>query len=324
MLLRVTILVLIICLGVPLTAQRTGKRVKERAVKRTEAKANNRIDQKIDRGVDKVFDSIEGLFGKKAKKNAPDTTAYTERVDDGGLIANDGKAYADDREAQDAFSNLLGLGKAEPFEPYRNETLFTLTMEVAEVKNNGRKNTSNTQLGASETALAMVVTGNNNERSQIIYSTEDGKTTTISTDKRGQRSGFRLRMPNFGQSVAQEVADEIPNYITFKETDEHRQIDGYDCRKIIVTDSKHGYVTTSWVTTDIPLTPKEVFGSMAGLLGGGEQALSDTPVPVAGLAILSVTDDGKKTTEMHLTNIRLGSDLDRSLFDTAGVEIQEL
>lgn len=307
MLLRLIILSLITCFCLPLFAQRPGKRIKKRAVERTEKKASTRLDDKIDRGVDNVFNAVEGLFGKK--KTGKRGTAAIDTSAAGAVATTAGAEF-----------DLFGTSEVVS---YRNDVLFSLKMETTEINNNGREKSSTIYLGATETQVAMVMQGDGDESSQVIYNTETGKTTTITTDKKGKKSGFRMRMPNFGKAAA-EAVEEMPDYITFEATEEHRRIDGYDCRKIIVTDSKHGTVTTSWVTTDIALTPKDVYGSLAGVFGGGKLAVSDAVTPVEGFAILSSTDDGKKTMKTHIMDIRLGTDLDRSLFDTTGVAIQEL
>jgi hypothetical protein len=324
---RILLLSLTILLTAGLTAQNTTERVKKRAKNRTEARANQRLDQKVDEGVDKAFNAIEGLFGKKKKKKAADTTAApTERVEDGGLRANDGDAYADEEEATSAIMNALGMGGGD-WEPYTNPVTFSLTMETTEIKKNGKEETVRMRMGALPTEFAMVVQGEGSERNRMILNTQDGKTTMIATDKKGKTEGYRIRMPNFSSTVA-EAQEEMMDYLTFTATGERRTIEGYDCEKIIVTDSKHNTTTESWVTQDIDLSTAEVFGGITGMAGAGKQQMpvpENLPAVYAGFPVESTTTDGKTTTIMRMTDIRIGEgNIDRSLFDTGGVRVQEV
>ena len=321
-----TICLLLVCLlTFSLAAQQPAKRVKKRARNRTEARANQRIDQKMDAGVDKAFDAIEGLFKKKNKDST--ATTPTDRVEDGGLRANDSEAYADEEEGAQAMRNALGLGSDTDWEPYTNAITFSLTMVATETKRNGRQEVTAMQIGATDTRFAMVTWGEGSERSQMILNTEDGKATTITTDKKGKTDGFRMRMPNFS-ALATDVAQETAEQITITETDQHRTIDGYACTLVIVEDRKHGTTTESWVTPDIGLTARDVFGGMAGLVGAGRQVAPGTPdLPAVypGFPIESSTDDGKTITTTKMQDIKIGADaVDRSLFDTGGVAIREL
>ncbi|MBB4080368.1 hypothetical protein GGR28_003002 [Lewinella aquimaris] len=213
------------------------------------------------------------------------------------------------------------------FDPIVGDKTFSMVMTVTSTKKNGKVQVATMRLGAMPDHFAMIVMDDEQGAvSQMIYNTEDDKTTMITTDKKGRKQGFRMRMPKIGKTVA-EKAEEMSEYITFTRTGERKTIDGYDCEKIIVTDSKHNTTTESWVTQDIDLSYAEVFGGIANLSGVGKQQFQlpgGTEAPIEGFLIQSFTDDGKSITETHITDIRLGDDIDRSLFDTQGVTIQEL
>ena len=304
--------ILVLLVSVSLTAQQPVKRAKKRAKARTEQRANQRVDQKIDDGVDKAFGAIEGLF--KKKKQRTDTTAPvapTERVEE---------------EATQAVMNALGLDGGD-WEPYTNPTTFSLTMQFTETKKNGRQESNVIRLGATETRFATNMQDEKGQRNRMILNTQDGYTTTVTTDKRGETQAFRMRMPNFG-SLATETMAETAEYITYTETDRRRTIDGYACTLVIVKDSKHGTTTESWVTRDLDLTAMDVFGGMAGMAGAGKQATAgapDLPAAFQGFPIESTSTDGKTVTTTKMQNIQIGPDaVDRSLFDLSGVEVQEL
>lgn len=301
-------------LTIGVVAQKPVKRVKDRATKRTEAKASDRIDQKIDQGVDKVFNGIEGLFSKKKNKNSAE-----EGTEDTDTLAS--AEPGNGEEGAGAMGKLFGLDNNEPFEAYQNPVTFSLVMQVSETKKNGKVNESNISFAAIPNRFAMVVSDDGEQSSRMILNTEDGKTTVISTGKNGERSGVRMRMPNFGKRVADAVA-EMPDYITVTETGERKAIDGYHCEKYIVTDSKHNTTTVSWITRDLDLTPADVFSGMAGM--GGAKSIQIPESPIEGFPIFSTTEDGKTTTTMHFADIKFDGDVDRALFDVEGITIQEV
>ncbi|MCP9234777.1 DUF4412 domain-containing protein [Lewinella sp. JB7] len=204
---------------------------------------------------------------------------------------------------------------------------FSLVMTIRDIKKNGKVHEAVIRMGALDDRFALISTDDGEGVvSQMIYNTEDRKTTMVTTDKKGRKQGFRMRMPKLGNVIAA-TTDEMAEYITISRTGERKTIDGYDCEKIIVTDNKHNTTTESWVTQDVDLTYADVFGGLSNLSGVGKQQFKTpggAPAVLEGMPIRSTTTDGKTTTEMYITDIRLGDDLDRSLFDTGGVEIQEM
>jgi hypothetical protein len=65
----------------------------------------------------------------------------------------------------------------------------------------------------------------------------------ITTDKKGKKTGFRMKMPG-GRSIAANAAEDVADRFEFTRTGERKNIDGYDCEKIIVKDRKEGTLTT--------------------------------------------------------------------------------
>ncbi len=291
-----TLFLLFLAVCLPLYAQKPAKRAKAR----TEQRASQRLDEKVDEGVEEAFSAIEGLFKKKQQPESAVPDA-------------DSVGYA---AAGEASRSVLSP----------NPTPFSLVMNVTETKKNGKQTSTHLRIGATTDRFALIMVGEGSERNHMILNTEDGKTTMISTDKKGKTQGFRMRMPKLGKAV-EDITSDMADYITITRTGERKDVDGYDCEKILVKDSKHNTTTESWVTQDIDLSYRDVFGGMAGMAGAGGQQFSAPTGPAAlfeGFPVLSTTDDGKNLTEMHMTDIRVGEGIDRSLFDTGSVEIQEL
>ena len=298
--------------SLPVTAQGTVERAKQR----TERKANNRVDQKIDREVDKAFNAIEGLF-KKKKKDEPETDTVATAED------------SDGEEAANAFISMLSGGD-EDFEPFENEHPFTLIMTITEEKRN-KPEEMHLRLGASVDQIAMITSQAGEGTAQMIFDTQTGKTTMVTTDKKGNTQGYRMRMPNLGKMMDR-AAEDITQRYTIDRPGERRTIDGYDCELVVVTDSESKAVTRSWITNDLDLSSQDVFGSIARMMGGkGQQAgTPQMPIPadfgelIEGFPIESSTVEGNKTTRMRISDIRTGGDIDRSFFDTGDVAIQDM
>ena len=324
-----SVLALLLC--VSLHAQTTTDRVSNRAKNRAKNKTNQRIDQKVDKAVDDAFNSVGNLFKKKKKKNQNGDANGTAngnagaRVDDGGLAPNDGDAYQDDDEAMSALGNMFGGNK--DFEPFTNETSFSMTMVMVQTKKNGKQEQSTIDITVVPTQIGTHISaqdGKEKTNVQTIFDTQTGKTTLISTDKQGNRSGTRMRMPQFNVDVSAEAQNELDNY-DIVNTGQTSTVNGYNCTKWTATDRRNGQVTESWVTQDIDLDAMAIYSSMARMTGGKAINFSQN-APYEGVAVRSVMTEknGTKVT-IDYNDIRVGeANVNRAPLDTRGAQIQDL
>lgn len=305
-----TFLALLIC--VSLSAQTTAERAGERAKNRAENRANNNVDRKVDSAVDDAFNAVGNLFKKKKKKDAPKGTPDTTA-----------------QGTMDAIGNMMG-GNSGPWDPYTNPVSFSVRMEMTEVKKNGKSQDMAMVMSVVSDRFGILIEDEEaNETTRMILNTQDGKTTMITTDKKGVQSGFRMRMPGIKQMTA-ETAVEVMEGITIEETNERKVIDGYNCRKYIVTDSKNGTTTESWVTTEANINAQEIFSGMMNAFGARAQKQKGGPGTALaggyeGFPILSISNDGKSTYTMRFKDLKVGeAAMDKSVLDVSGVQIQEL
>lgn len=311
-----TLFALLLCCS--LGAQTTAEKAAERAKNRTENRAQNKVDNKVDRAVDDAFNAVGNLFKKKNKSGKTADTPTGE--------AND---QMTDEEAEAQSMRILGgiLGGGGDWEPYTNERSFSLTMAVEETNRNGKVEKSNVRIGVTTDRFAIFLTdGNAQESNQMILNTQDGMTTMISTDKNGEKTGYRLRIPRLGGTVSG-AGEAVLDRFTFEQTGERKNIDGYDCEKVVVTDTEEGTVTESWITQDLNITAAEIFGGMTEAFGGkAPQARGGTSnAPYEGFPIMSTTTEKGKTYVTHFRDIKIGeANVDRSLLDTGGVPIQNI
>ncbi|NJB86004.1 hypothetical protein GGR26_001772 [Lewinella marina] len=210
--------------------------------------------------------------------------------------------------------------------PVQTGTAFSLTMVVTEQKRNKSEENS-VELGATGDKVAMRMADTGEGPVRMIFDGSDGKTTMITTDKKGETQAYRMKVPKLGSLFAKSV-DESTDHLRIERTGERRTIDGYDCELVIVENTKENTTTRSWVTKDLDLSTEDVFGRISSVMGGPGAKKMSVPPGLQDLAdgfpIQSTTEDGKTTYETHFTDIKSGNNIDHSLFDTEGVEIVEM
>jgi hypothetical protein len=316
--LRSFLTLIALCFCVSLFAQTTAERAAERAKRRTERKAQSKVDNKVDKAVDDAFESIGNIFKKKKKaKPAPETSPENQPEDKGAESGTDAGA----------FGGMLGNDDSGPYEGFTNEHSVSMDMEIIQTKKNGKSESSIMSMAVTTDRYAIVVQDEAGNRvSQMIFNTQDGKTTMVTTDKNGQKTGFRMKMPG-ARSFAANAAEDVADRFEFTRTGERKDIDGYNCEKVIVKDRKEGTLTTSWITQDLGVNSKDIFEGMIRALGNkmktGPNSVMDRSFD--GFPIMSTTEDNGKTYVTHFRNIKVGeANIDQSLLDTSGVEIQSL
>lgn len=316
--LRSFLTLIALCFCVSLFAQTTAERAAERAKKRTERRAQSKVDNKVDKAVDDAFDSIGNLFKKKKKTEpAPSTSPEGQPSDKG----------AESAPAASPLGGILGNDDSGPYESFTSEHSVSMDMEITQTKKNGKVETNTISMAVTTDRYAIGINDESGNRiSQMIFNTEDGKTTMITTDKKGQKTGFRMKMPG-ARSMAANAAEDVVDRFEFTRTGERKNIDGYDCEKIIVKDTKEGTLTTSWITQDLGVNSKDVFEGMIRAMGNkmktGPNSIMDRSFD--GFPIMSTTEDKGKTYVTHFRNIKVGeANIDQSLLDVSGVEIQSL
>ena len=110
-----------------------------------------------------------------------------------------------------------------------------------------------------------------------------------------------------------------------EQTGRRRNIDGYDCEEVIITNEDG--VTTVWITQDIDADWTAMYRMfMTQSRGRGKSPLEGTPPSLQGFPIEQtfVSEDGKETTRVHYRNIKLGNAIDRASLDIEGIPVQEV
>ncbi|MTB52716.1 DUF4412 domain-containing protein [Lewinella sp. W8] len=290
-----------------LTAQ-TSERVKNRA----EHRANSHVDRQVDRAVDGAVNAIGGLFKKKRKKNTEEAPAD--------------QPFTQEAPAPQSSTTAFEQGEWEPF---TNPTPFSLLITTKEIKKNGKESTATMRMAVTEELFGLEMASDqaSEATSRMIFNTQTGKTTLVTTDKKGEQSAFRMRVPKLNKSRLWDMED-MEERFSITATGERKVINGYNCEKYIVKDLEEGTTTTSWITKDVGMNAQDVFSNFANMAGAGKNNLPSPEKFAAayeGFPIESTTTDGKTTFIMTFTDIKIGADkMDKKVLDLTGVEVQDM
>lgn len=304
---------LLMCLALALTTTIAHAQVTDRAKNRAEDRANQRVDQKVDQAVDKAAEKLESLFKKKSQSTTEPAEEQIEQTNP--------SATPDESTEQQPAPNMGGifssLGMGGKFEPYQNEVLMNMSMDITTTNARGKsdKMTMHMTLDTWATGINAVT---EDSQSRILLDNKEGQMTVITTTKDGTQ-GFKMRQPVIEDT---ELAAEEA---TFKVTDlgNTRTIDGYKCREYLI---EHEEGTTNiWLTKDLDIDPTVMARALAAQAKQARQKNTMTFQKMEGFPIeaTTVSKNGKDTTFAHYYNIKLGN-IDKSVFDTSGIEIMNL
>jgi len=293
---------LLLCLTI---SAQTGDRVKNRA----ENRANQRVDQKVDQAVDRTVDKIEGLFRKKKNTEDPNQEEVPGEAD------NTSEAETAEMPGGGIFGGANTNGK---FEPYENPVPMSFSMDVTSTNSRGKEDQAIIHLTLDTRATGMVMESEDGN-ARVLFDNQDGFMTVISENK-GELQGFRMRQPQMDYTKA--IPEEGEYTITA--TGNSRVIDGYNCQEYLI-ESEDG-TTHSWVTTELDVDMAAMARAMTAQArqtkkSGGQQFYNIEGFPIEST---TVSKNGKETTVSHFYNVKIGADIDKSVFDTSGVTITSL
>lgn len=298
------------CLALVFVTTVAQAQVTDRAKNRAENRANQRVDQKVDQAVDKAADKLESLF-KKKQETTPEPTDDTS----GAESTTD---EASQEQAAPSMGKILGgLGMGGKFEPYQNEVLMNMSMDITTANARGKedKMTMHLTLDTWATGINAVTEDGQN---RILLDNKEGSMTVITTSKDGTQ-GFKMRQPVFEDTALE------PDDTDVKITDlgNTRTIDGYKCREYLI-EHEEG-TSNAWLTKDLDIDPTIMARAFATQARQAKQKNTMNFQKMEGfpIEVTTVSKNGKDTTVAHYYNIKIGN-IDKSVFDTSGVEIMSL
>lgn len=303
----IKILVLAICCVFISSSIQAQERIKNRA----ENRANQRVDQKVDRAVDKAAGAIEGLFRRK-KKNQEETTN-----EETGADAPTEQEASNEGAAGDFLSRIQFGG--EEFEPYQNLVLMNLSLDMTTIDKRGKENKVSVHYTFDTWATGMVMVSEDNS-ARILLDNQEGYMTIISEDD-GETQGIRMRQPVVDYN---ELLPDADSY-TITDLGNNREINGYSCQEYLI-EHEEG-TTNAWVTNDLDVDPAVIMKAMASQMNQRKNTSSSQPFyDMPGLPIESTTvsKDGKETVIARYYDIKIGSGIDKTVFNIEGVNIMSM
>ncbi len=314
--------ILLFCIGTiaPAYGQTVPDRAKERAARRAENRANNKLDRSVDKAVDDAFNAVGSLF-KKKRKGRPQRTqpVDTTRAD----------AVTTDEAAAGAFLNGLLGGGGGAYEPFTNEVTFSAVMKMTTTKKNGKQEEMQIHLGMLPDKIAQRITSPNGKGDMwSIFNTQTGKVTVI-TEEKGRKTAMRMRTPNLSGLLERTNTDpdDYMAGITIEATGETKTIDGYPAERYVFTDRAAGTDGETWLTKAIDIDMADMARAMTSFIGGGKGSTDGQGQSYGnyGFPLVTKSTDKKGVRyEQHYTDIKVGAEVDRSLFDIGDTPVTEI
>lgn len=273
----------------------------ERIKNRAENRANQRVDREVDQAVDKAANAIEGLFRRKKKNQSSETEP--------------GAGEGSETSENDASTFLSKISMNGDFEPYQNPIIMNLSVDLTTIDKRGREQKATVHYTFDTWAPGMRLVSEDNT-ARILLDNQEGYMTMIGEDN-GETQGMRMRQPvvNYEEMLPDE------NSYTITELTNIRTIEGYSCKEYQI---KHEQGTTNaWITQDLDVDPAIIMKAMASQMQGAKKNNSQPIFNFPGLPMESTTvsADGKETVIAKYYGLKFGEDVDKSVFNTDGINI---
>jgi hypothetical protein len=247
-------------------------------------------------------------------KEEPSKQPEIKKKSDGSteIITSDGTLTIEESTSADAVPNTF-LGS------------FRMNMQSTDSK--GKTITSSAHYYFSKWKTAMESNlDNNSGQMRMIFDLQNRKTTMLTTDKKGHKSGIIMKMPKFSYK-----SDKLDNKVeqmidgtTYRKTGEKKEIEGYLCEKWIMT-NEYGE-TEAWITDQIDFNLANVFGffSISAGMPGSKSPKYKQFESMRGFSLETIhtSTKGEKTI-VTVTNIKIG-DVGNAPFSTEGYEVQDM
>lgn len=144
-----------------------------------------------------------------------------------------------------------------------NPVKATLVMQMQSFKKNGKlDNTTNTKMVFGDTGECMIMNEGDKNETRMLFDYK-GAATYMINEK--EKTAMKMPMINF-QKMAEKLAQgegSIDDHNgKWERTSEQKEVNGYDCRKYVYTNTKEKTKMDVWVTQDISidLSGNHLFG----------------------------------------------------------------
>ncbi|HMN05215.1 MAG TPA: DUF4412 domain-containing protein [Flavobacteriales bacterium] len=155
----------------------------------------------------------------------------------------------------------------------------------------------------------------NGEKMSLVFDLKSKVNYTLMTDKKGKRTGVKMKAMRVTMN---DVEGNEKSEGKVERTNETKVIEGHTCRKYIFSDDDGR--GEAWIAEDVKFNAFEALGSMVGSRADRWQM-----APYQGMVMENTwtSTDGKEKVVMRTRDLVVGK-VDKSLFSTAGYEIQDM
>lgn len=168
------------------------------------------------------------------------------------------------------------------------------------------------------------------EEMRVITNFKSGKATTLTTDKKGRKTGMVMdlkMMTSMDRGVANKENQMLEDGRSeIRMTDEYKTINGYKCRKYIYDHPK--YTAEMWVTQDkLPVNASDFTFGMANAMSGSQQSINTSYYSKikGGVCIQThLIPKDRHMQESIMTYSEFSAQAPDQMFSTAGYELQEM
>lgn len=223
---------------------------------------------------------------------------------------------------------------------YENDTRYpvpenpvqaTLVMETRNYKNNGKlKETSTVKMVFGDTGECMIMNEGDKNESRMLFDYKGAATYMVNTK---EKTAMKMPIINFqkiAEKMAERHADLEDDSGEWKRTNEQKEINGYNSRKYVYTNTKEKMKMDAWVTQDvsIDLSGNHLFGGQIRDFSTDSASTNaanlDENFP-RGMMVRSVYYEKNSDTpnmQMDITTFEKKSD--PKYFDLGGYEINDI
>lgn len=205
-----------------------------------------------------------------------------------------------------------------------NRVQATIGMEMKSFKNNGKlKNTNNMKIVFGPTGECMIMNEGTKNETMMLFDYEGAATYMVNVE---QKTATKMPMINF-QKMAEKMAQNVDtdnSAGTWEKTNEHKTINGYDCRKYIYTNEDEDRMVM-WFTKDISidLRGNHLFGGQIKDYSFDDQPATQQNLNApSGLMVRSLfyeKGDDTPSTQMDISTFE--KSYDPEYFDLTGYKI---
>lgn len=208
-----------------------------------------------------------------------------------------------------------------------NPVQATLVMQMQSFKKNGKPDDTNTtKMIFGKTGECMIMNEGDKNETRMLFDYK-GAATYMINEK--EKTAMKMPMINF-QKMAEKMAgnqiDLDDDSGQWQRTNEQKEINGYNCRKHIYTNSKENTKMEAWVTKDISidLSGNHLFGGQIRDFSTEAPTNMDENFP-RGMMVRSIYFDKKSDKPSMIMDVKsFKKSSDPKYFDLSSYEVNDI